>query len=152
MLEKYPDMTIDTIEVPPNITIVFKQVKGEKALAHEKKKQQMELENQIHKKRKVNRIFYISGTAIALACAGAGAYYYDKGLDSYDKYGAESVPSQITLYRDETRKYITFSRISFGAAGASFSFAAFRLFFMTPADSKIAASVTEDGVALCLRF
>lgn len=66
LLIKFPKAEIDTISVPPNITVVFKQSKLERQLVEEK-----ELEKKKGKKR---MIYIVGGVSAAAVATGATVY------------------------------------------------------------------------------
>jgi hypothetical protein len=67
LLVKFPKAEIDTVSVPPNITVVFKQSKLER---------QLEEGKALEKKRSKRRmIWIIGGTSVAAAAVGTTVYF-----------------------------------------------------------------------------
>jgi hypothetical protein len=104
-LDKFPDMDIDTLECPPNISIIFKQVKLEAALA--------KIDTTAHPQQAavVKRRSHV--TTIFLLCASAGsagvlaAYGYDQ-RKKYRAVGPLDPNPQSKLdmyYRNYTRAF-----------------------------------------------
>jgi hypothetical protein len=93
-LGTYPAMTIDTLEVPPNIVMIFKQAKLEKKL--EKIETTMKKSPRIIVRRK-----YVLAPALllSLSIVSAGAsidlFYY--GNQQYQKYKSVNTPDQHQL-------------------------------------------------------
>jgi len=97
-LEKFPQMVIDTLEVPPNITIVFKQTKLET---------QMEKGELVEKEKPSNRplIAALLG-ATGVVSGGIGGYFLYSGFkawQSYNNLGSGATPDQFDLYAKRKR-------------------------------------------------
>jgi hypothetical protein len=96
VLDKYPSMDIDTLEVPPNIAIIFKQAKLEKKI------EKIDTSNSgtpriiVQKKNIVAPILLLSA-AIVSAGAGGDLFYY--GNQQYQKYKSVDAPDQSLLDR-----------------------------------------------------
>jgi tetratricopeptide (TPR) repeat protein len=103
-LEKYPAMDIDTLEVPPNIAIIFNQAKLEKKIEkidasikeNPPKATASDRVNQpiVEKKSVVAPVLLLSA-AIVSAGAGGNLFYY--GSQQYQKYASLDVPDQNVL-------------------------------------------------------
>ena len=103
-LNKYPAMTIDTLECPPNIALIFNQVKLEKTIA---KIDTARLEanasaNAERKKPPVMPIVSLSGSLVA---AGIGGYFLFHGIDLHQKYRA--VTLEVPNAQAKMDKYIS---------------------------------------------
>jgi tetratricopeptide (TPR) repeat protein len=88
-LEKFPQMVIDTLEVPPNIAIVFKQTQLETKMA---KGEILDKEVQARNEKRV-----ITATVLTVTGAlssGIGGYYLYRGYNSYHDYQGYSEPDQ----------------------------------------------------------
>ncbi|MBN2189210.1 MAG: hypothetical protein JW699_07135 [Chitinispirillaceae bacterium] len=87
-LEKFPQMVIDTLEVPPNISIVFKQAKLET---------QMEkgeiLDKKVQESRTKKTVIGALVTATGAVCLGVGGYFIYKGLQVNSDYQNEQNPN-----------------------------------------------------------
>jgi tetratricopeptide (TPR) repeat protein len=93
-LDIYPAMTIDTLEVPPNITIIFKQAKLEKKL------EKIETTNAkppkiIVKRKNVVLPALLLSAGILSAGASVDLFYY--GNQQHQKYKAVNTPNQDDL-------------------------------------------------------
>ena len=88
-LEKFPQMVIDTLEVPPNITIVFKQTQLETKMA---KGEILDKEVQARNEKRVITATVLTVTG-ALA-SGIGGYYLFRGYKTYRDYRDYSEPDQ----------------------------------------------------------
>jgi len=94
VLEKYPGTDIDTLEVPPNIAIIFKQAKLEMKL----KTIDTSGAKSVHvivRKRNVAAPVVLLSAAIVFAAAGADLLYY--GNQQYQKYKSVNTPDQSVL-------------------------------------------------------
>jgi tetratricopeptide (TPR) repeat protein len=121
-LEKFPQMVIDTLEVPPNISIVFKQAKLET---------QMEkgeiLDKKVQEKNTKRTVLASVLTTAGVACTGAGGFFLYKGYSSYKKYGdvAETDPDYNALldkYWSEKNTNLIIGGCATGAAAVSLYF------------------------------
>ena len=97
-LEKFPQMVIDTLEVPPNITIVFKQTKLET---------QMEKGELVEKEQPSNRpvIAALLGATGVVSGVIGGYFLYSgyKSWQSYNDLGSGSTLDQFDLYANRKR-------------------------------------------------
>lgn len=86
-LEKFPQMVIDTLEVPPNIAIVFKQTQIEAKMA------KGEIVDKDLQRRSEKRIIIASVLTVTGAITGGvGGYYLYRGYTSYRNYKEYSKP------------------------------------------------------------
>jgi hypothetical protein len=86
-LEKFPQMVIDTLEVPPNIAIVFKQTQIEVKMA------KGEIVDKDLQRRNEKRIIIASVlTVTGTITGGVGGYYLYRGYKSYRNYKEYSKP------------------------------------------------------------
>jgi hypothetical protein len=93
-LEKFPTMDIDTLEVPPNITLIFKQAKLEIKLAAMDAALIRTPPVVVVKKTFVAPTILLT-TGILSAGAGAGFFYF--GFQKYQKYKSLDAPDQSSL-------------------------------------------------------
>jgi len=97
-LNKFRSMTIDTLEVPPNIAIIFNQAKLEKkleALSSEKQRKQSPAPVVVYRKKNVTApILLLTGSFL---CVGASAYCLFYANDQNQKYKTLNVPDQALL-------------------------------------------------------
>jgi tetratricopeptide (TPR) repeat protein len=105
-LEKYPSMDIDTLEVPPNIAIIFKQAKLEKKIeridASNIGNPRIIASNTVTpriivEKRNVVAPVFLLSVAILSAGASGNLFYY--GNQQYQKYTSVDAPDQNVLDR-----------------------------------------------------
>jgi tetratricopeptide (TPR) repeat protein len=122
-LDKFPQMVIDTLEVPPNITVVFKQTKLES---------QMEKGEILDKKvQDIRQRRWVLGTALGITglfSGAAGAYFVGKGFESkkrYDNYlppaGHPPVQDSLERYDSDRRREFLIGGILSGVACANVS-------------------------------
>jgi hypothetical protein len=112
-MEKYPDMDIDTLEVPPNITLIFKQAKLEKKIEKIDTLKTLSPRIIVQKKNVLAPVLLLSA-GIVTAAASADLFYY--GNQEYQKYKSFSSPDQGQL----DRLYANFrNSVIAGAAGAA---------------------------------
>jgi hypothetical protein len=115
ILEKRPGTEIDTLEYPPNITVIFRQVKLEQEIAafnfvKSKKAEVIEM-------RKKSVLPYIL-LSTAITSVGVGGYFYYSGTVLEKKYSAINTPDQAMIdnsynkFRIEYIKSAAFSGIS----------------------------------------
>lgn len=113
-LEKFPQLMIDTLEVPPNITIVFKQTKLEA---------QMEKGELIEKDKQDNSpvIATIFGAAGVVSGAVGGYFLYSgfKAHQAYTHLGPASTPDQFDLYDNRQRNDFIIGGATLGVACAN---------------------------------
>ncbi len=129
MLTQYPDMAIDTIQVPPSITIVFKQVVTEK-----------ELEAKKADEGKAGRRSRIVSAEVAggagFVAAGLGILFYTRESNAWDHYNQSTNPAEITNYRNETSGNFLVSRISLAVSATAFLYAGYQLWLLPPKESN----------------
>jgi tetratricopeptide (TPR) repeat protein len=116
-LLEYPDMTIDTVSVSPNIVVVFNQVKTE------------------HQIKKGQTLAYIVSGALGIACAGASGYFFYAGNQAYNKYNDSRDVDDIVTYREETKTNYLIGQISLCAAVGALGFSAYK-FFTRPREAQ----------------
>jgi tetratricopeptide (TPR) repeat protein len=105
-LIKLPDLQIDTLECPPNISIIFNQVKLERKIANI---DTIALARKVEVTPKKNPLVPVLLLTMAVASAGAGGYYYYSGNTLHDKYRALDTPDQGLLdayYNNFQKAYI----------------------------------------------
>ncbi len=95
-LNKFGAMSIDTLEVPPNITIIFNQAKLEKKLeAISKEKQNKPIATtSVYKKNIVAPVLLLTGSLI---CAGGSGILLLYANDQNQKYKSVNSPDQTQL-------------------------------------------------------
>ncbi len=106
-LEKHPDLAVDTLAVPPNVTIVFRQAKLEKEMKLEKARNSPEI-----RRMRLLGAGTLSGGLLSLA---AGTYFMYDSYSQYQKYmGVESSDPNALKVMDE---YYDSHRRSYIAGG-----------------------------------
>ena len=141
-LDKFPQMIIDTLEVPPNITIVFKQTKIEKQM---EKGELLSKDNLVRSQRRT--VFATILTAVGLASGAVGGYYLGLANTSYRHYKnisppvyAPSVQDSLNYYYGKSQKELLIGGLTGGFGCVNLS-AAMYLFFTKASHSKPRVSV-----------
>lgn len=126
-LEKFPQMVIDTLEVPPNISIVFRQAKLET---------QMEkgeiLDKKVQKKKTQRTVFASLLTAAGTVSVGAGGYFIFKGFKAHQNYTNATDSADCDFYWKTMSKDYIIGGCATGAAAAALYFG-IRMFIKKPA-------------------
>ncbi|MGA2506681.1 MAG: tetratricopeptide repeat protein [Chitinispirillaceae bacterium] len=149
-IEKFPQMTIDTLEVPPNISNVFKQVRAEtQAGAGERKVQG----------KKGGRVALASlMTATGAIGVGAGVFFFHKAYRAHRDY--ENTINDFDPPWVRMRNNVILGSCVTALAAADLYFG-LRLFLKkpatpatpaSPASQKIGMVVSGDRVALSIDF
>ena len=114
VLKKYPNMNIDTMEAPPNIAIIFKQVKLENKI---------ETMNSSHPKaiivvQKKNVVLPVVVLSCSIMFAGASADLFYYGNQQHQKYNSVNTPDQglLDVYYSKYRNATIAGAVSAGAA------------------------------------
>jgi tetratricopeptide (TPR) repeat protein len=147
-LEKFPQMTIDTLEVPPNIAIVFKQTELESKMA------KGEIVDKDLQRRNEQRIIVASVLTVTGTIAGCmGGYYLYQGYKTHRKY--QDIPTA-----DQTRRDSLAGKYSkeYWIGGTAFGFGIINLglatwlFSKKPSHEKITLYSDPGGIGLVWRF
>jgi hypothetical protein len=136
MLEKRPDMEIDSLECPPNIALIFTQTKLEQRLAAT---DTMHRVNREIVEQKRNIVLPVLLLSTAVLSAGAGGYYYFSGNDLHDKYRALVTTDQSQLdryYRNYTNAYVK-SAVCFGVSGTFLPVAVYLFLRKSPVAGRL---------------
>jgi tetratricopeptide (TPR) repeat protein len=147
-LEKFPQMVIDTLEVPPNITIVFKQTQLEAKMA------KGEIVDRDLQRRNEKRVIIASVlTATGTIAGGVGGYYLYRGYKTYHDYKEYSKPDGDvidSLVKKYTKEYwIGGTATGFGIINLGI---ATWLFVKKPDYKKISLFSDQSGFGLVWRF
>jgi hypothetical protein len=106
-LNKYPDMDIDTLEVPPNIAIIFKQAKLENKIEKIDTTRKGNTQIIVQKKNIVAPVIVLSA---AIASAGVGGNLFLYGNQQYQKYKSVTNADEVSLmdryYNNSLYSYI----------------------------------------------
>jgi tetratricopeptide (TPR) repeat protein len=147
-LEKFPQLEIDTLDVPPNITIVFKQTKLET---------QMEKGEIVEKGKQGNGpvIATLFG-ATAVVSGAVGGFFLYQGLISrrnYHRLGTNSPPDQFPLYWNNYVRQTLAGGTLLGFAGACAA-SAIAIVHKRPSTKKphAALDLHSDRIALTWFF
>lgn len=147
-LEKFPQIVIDTLEVPPNITIVFKQTELEAKMA------KGEIVDQDLQRRNEKRIIVASVlTATGTITGFVGGYYLCRGYKTYRQY--KNIPEADQVLRDSlagkySKEYwIGGTAMGFGIINLGI---ATWLFSKKPVHKKISLYTDPRSVGLVWRF
>lgn len=113
-LEKFPQLMIDTLEVPPNITIVFKQTQIET---------QMEKGELIQKdKQGTSPVIATIFGSVGVVSGAVGGYFLYSGIkahQSYRKLGKDSPLDQFDLYAKRQKNDFIIGGATLGFACAN---------------------------------
>jgi hypothetical protein len=133
-LEKFPQMVIDTLEVPPNISIVFRQAKLESQV----EKGEF-LDKNLQESKTKRTVFASLLTATGAISAGAGGYFLFKGLQANSDYKNEKNPNaDFDGYIKTRNQGYIIAGCATGVAAATLYFG-LRLFFKKAAGQKAAS-------------
>ena len=139
-LEKYPQMVIDTLEVPPNISIVFRQAKLET---------QMEkgeiLDKKVQEKNTKRVILASLLTATGTVSAGAGGYLFYKGFHAHTDYRNATDSADCDRYWKDMSKDFIIAGCATGVAAVTLYFG-MRLFFKKSATQAPKKAGTKAGL------
>jgi tetratricopeptide (TPR) repeat protein len=142
-LNKLPDMQIDTLECPPNISIIFNQVKLERKIA---KIDTAAGARRVEVRQKKNPLIPVLLLTVSVASAGAGGYYYYSGNTLRDKYRSLDAPDQALIdksYNNFKNAYIK-SAVCFGISAVFLPVSIYLYLHKGP--SKYIAVSAQDGV------
>jgi tetratricopeptide (TPR) repeat protein len=147
-LEKFPRMVIDTLEVPPNITIVFKQTQLEAKMARG------EIVDRDLQRRNEKRVIIASVlTATGTIAGGTGGYFLYRGYKTHRDYKEYPKPDRIvldSLVKKYTKEYwIGGTATGFGIINLGI---ATWLFVKKPDYKKISLFSDQSGFGLVWRF
>jgi tetratricopeptide (TPR) repeat protein len=150
-LEKFPRMTIDTLEVPPNIVAVFKLARFETG---GKEPQEKAAPKPAPKPALASAL-----TAIGTISAGVGGYFFYKAYQAHREY--RNVNYAHTLYPDfdtpwnRMKRDLIIGSCAAGAAAVSLYFG-LRLLFRKPAEpassQKLGVTFEGNGIAVTAEF
>jgi tetratricopeptide (TPR) repeat protein len=154
-LEKFPQMVIDTLEVPPNITIVFKQAKLETQI----EKGEM-LDKKVQDRNQKRVVFGSMMTALGAIGAGAGGFLIYLGFDSWQKYNSITTP--YPGYQDDLDKYSREGNRNYLVGGCGTGIAAATLYFgirllrkknsAPKAPQKVGLFIDDNAIAITYHF
>ena len=149
-LEKFPQMMIDTLEVPPNISIVFKQAKLETQM---EKGEILDKKVQASNTKRV--VFASLLTAAGTISAGGGGYFFYKGFQAHTDYRNATDSASCERYWQDMSKDFIIGGCATGAAAAALYFG-IRLFVKKPAQQtalqKVGVRVNRNSFALTVLF
>jgi tetratricopeptide (TPR) repeat protein len=140
-LEKFPKMTIDTLEVPPNVSSVFKQVKLETRMG----KKSPGIQGKDTKRVVLASIM----TGTGAVSAGAGGYFFIKGYRAYRDYKNAINDFDPPWKRTRNNLIIGSCVTVFAAADLYFGL---RLFFKKQPSQKVGMTVTVNSIAVAVDF
>ncbi|MBN1129632.1 MAG: hypothetical protein JXA71_11630 [Chitinispirillaceae bacterium] len=150
-LEKFPQMLIDTLEVPPNITIVFKQAQLEKKMA----KGEI-LDQEVQRRNEKRLVVATVLTATGAAANGIGGYFLFHAHRSYRHYHAidgsdDDFQRWLDYWGDKYQKELLFGGIATGIGVVTLGVAIW-LFFKKTAQKKISVVGDPAGASLVWHF
>jgi len=156
MLELAPTMELDTAANPPNITMVYRQVKLEhqlKAQAQETvrlKKALAQRNKQEARKRKLqsDSFWWKSTGLLSIAGGTTSLLFYLKGLKNHKHYQDAVKESEIQDYRDQLISDIRISQITLGATAALFFVATYKLVSYKKEKKRLSIAVSGRRINL----
>lgn len=146
-LEKFPQMVIDTLEVPPNITIVFKQTKLETQM---EKGELVEKDSMQDNRPVIIALLGVAGVASGIA-GGYFLYSGYKAWQSYNNLRAES--TQFDLFLNRKRNDFIIGGVAGGFT--CLDAAAFLYFILKKPSAKkhrVSLNIQDNKVSLSWLF
>ena len=149
-LDKFPQMVIDTLEVPPNISVVFKQTKLES---------QMEkgeiLDKSVQERSQKRAVVATVLTATGAASAGVSGYFFYRANQSHSDYTGitETFPTyqdDLDRYWGQMRRQLIIGGCCAGVAAVNLSLGIY-LFLKKPVKPK-KTGLLMDGDRICLEW
>jgi tetratricopeptide (TPR) repeat protein len=155
-LNKAPDMQIDTLECPPNISIIFNQVKLERKIAKiiSAPRAAAPPVKRVEVTQKKSPFVPVLLLAGAVVSAGAGGYYYYSGNTYRDKYHAVDVADQSLMdqyYGKYKNAYIK-SAVFLGLSAIMLPVATYLFLQKAPNAKHISISDTHGIASLTYSF
>ncbi len=155
-LDKTPEMQIDTLECPPNISIIFNQVKLERKIAkiNSAIPASATPAKRIEVTQKKSPFVPVLLLTVAVVSAGAGGYYYYSGNTFRDKYHAVDVSDQSLMdqyYNDYKSAYIK-SAVFLGLSAIVIPISAYLFLRKAPVAKHISFSDTHGTASLVYSF
>jgi hypothetical protein len=146
-----PSLEIDTLENPPNIAIIFRQVKLEKALALAKAAALRPAPAASARKNLALPVTMLIG---AVGLAGVGGYFFLDGNSAYQKYRAIDVPDQNLLdtYYTQSRNSYIIGTVSAVATAVLLPVSIYLLVHQSPAKKPARISTLNGWPALVVLF
>jgi hypothetical protein len=152
MLTDYPNAQIDTVMVPPNITVVFNQVKTERELvAQQKEVAAKGIEDLQHKRRSRLAWGAVTG-AVAVGSACAAVVLFVKGQDTYDQYQKSQDPDKVASLEDQTRSQYVAGYVLSGVGGVALVASAVTFILVPPKAPKAALQVGVNSIRFSYAF
>ncbi|MGA2507989.1 MAG: tetratricopeptide repeat protein [Chitinispirillaceae bacterium] len=149
-LEKFPQMVIDTLEVPPNITIVFRQAKLETQL----EKGEINDKKLDEKQQRHNRVVFASIlTATGVVSAAVAGYFFYEAHHEHSQYELPATQTEFDNHWSAMQRDVII-----GGCATAFTavdlFFGFRLFAKKPLNSpqKVGLIIEGNRVALAGEF
>jgi tetratricopeptide (TPR) repeat protein len=149
-LNKLPDLQIDTLECPPNISIIFNQVKLERKIAKIDTATPVKKVEVVQKKNPFVPVLLLT---MAVVSAGAGGYYYYSGNTLHDTYRALDTPDQKLLdasYNNFKNAYIK-SAVFFGVSAVLLPVSTY-LFLRKGHSKHVTLSIVHGAPSLVYSF
>jgi hypothetical protein len=155
-LSMFPEMQIDTLECPPNISIIFNQVKLERKIAQINSVTPASAtpDKKVEVTRKKSPFVPVLLVTLAVVSAGAGGYYYYSGNTFREKYRAIDVPDQGLMdhyYSNYKNAYIT-SGVFLGLSAIVISVSTYGFIRKASIAKHISFSHTHGIVSLTYSF
>jgi tetratricopeptide (TPR) repeat protein len=146
-----PEMQIDTLETPPNISVIFNQVKLERKIAQINYAKPVERVEVTQKKSLFVPVLLLT---LGVTSAGAGIYYLSSGNTFHDKYHTVTVPDQGLMdhyYSNYKNAYIK-SAVFLGLSAIVMPISTYLFLRKAPIGKHISLSDTHGSVSLSYSF
>ena len=150
-LNKFPRMQIDTLECPPNISIIFNQVKLERKIG---KHDTVTIFKNGEMIRKKNPLVPVLLFTVAVISAGAGGYYLYSGNTYHNQYRDLDTPDQDLLdqYYNNYKNAYTKSAVCFGISAVLLPVSTYLFLRKGPVSKHIAYSNMHGIPSLVYSF
>ena len=152
LLRKFPNIEIDTISVPPNITIVYKQVKLENQLEKQKDDEQENKVRQSQHSKKSRVILGVTTGVIGVGSGALSALFYMESQNAHGDYKAALEVDKIQQYKKEVNGDLLISRVSLASAGVFLAISAYQWFSKPDAGKTVSMGRVNDKWVVCYRF
>jgi hypothetical protein len=145
-LEKFPQMAIDTLEVPPNITIVFRQAKLETQL----EKGEINDKKIDEKQQRHNRVVFASIlTATGAVSVAAGGYFFYEARHEHSQYELPATQTELDSHWSAMQRDLIIGGCVTAFAAVDLFFG-LRLFAKKPPNSPQKVGIIIEGNRIAL--
>jgi tetratricopeptide (TPR) repeat protein len=144
-LEKFPQMVIDTLEVPPNITIVFKQAKLETQL----EKGEM-FDKTVQDKNQKRIVLGALCTSTGVIGTGVGGYFLYRGFKARRDY--KNATADFDSYWNTMKRSFLIGGCATAVGGLDLTLGLYLLIKKPAQQKKVSMTTTGNGITLQWRF